>query len=273
MELALRQRLRRVVLESGTRAGRIYNLVIFGTILLSVAGLLVEPHPMRVAAPGEIPGWVDELERLCLLVFMADYLLHLWVSPKPLVYARSFFGLIDLSAVLFFFVPQINSGLILWVFKFGRVLRVFKLLRFMDEAQLLGRALKASARRIGVFLFFVVLAQVVLGYLMVVIESGHPNTQFQTVGQGVYWAIVTMTTVGYGDFVPQTVLGQVLAAVVMLLGFGIIAIPTGIVTVETMQQVRHDQRVCTHCSHAEHRREASHCDRCGAPLPVSAGEA
>ena len=273
MQRALRQRLRRVVLDSDTRAGRIYNLVIFGTILLSVAGLLVEPHPMRVAAPGEIPAWVDELERGCLLVFMVDYLLHLWVSPKPLAYARSFFGLIDLSAVLFFFVPQISSGLILWIFKFGRVLRVFKLLRFMDEAQLLGRALKASARRIGVFLFFVVMAQVVLGYLMVVFESGHPNTQFQTVGQGVYWAIVTMTTVGYGDFVPQTVLGQVLAAVVMLLGFGIIAIPTGIVTAETMQQIRKDTRVCTHCGHADHRREALHCDRCGAPLPVVAGQA
>ena len=273
MELALRQRLRRVVLDSDTRAGRIYNLVIFGTILLSVAGLFMEPHPMRVADSGEIQTWVGEFERGCLLVFMADYLLHLWVSPKPLVYARSFLGLIDLSAVLFFFVPQISSGLILWIFKFGRVLRVFKLLRFMDEAQLLGRALKASARRIGVFLFFVVLTQVVLGYLMVVIESGHPNTQFQTVGQGVYWAIVTMTTVGYGDFVPQTVLGQVLAAVVMLLGFGIIAIPTGIVTVETMQQVRQDQRVCTHCSHADHRREASHCDRCGAPLPAAVVQA
>ena len=273
MELALRQRLRRVVLDSDTQAGRIYNLVIFGTILLSVAGLLVEPHPLRVAAPGEIPAWVGELERVCLLVFMADYLLHLWVSPRPLAYARSFFGLIDLSAVLFFFVPQINSGLILWVFKFGRVLRVFKLLRFMDEAQTLGRALRASARRIGVFLFFVVLTQVVLGYLMVVIESSHPNTQFQTVGQGVYWAIVTMTTVGYGDFVPQTVLGQLLAAVVMLLGFGIIAIPTGIVTVEAMQQVRQDQRVCAGCGHGNHRRDALHCDRCGAPLPASAGKA
>ena len=125
----------------------------------------------------------------------------------------------------------------------------------------------------GVFLFFVVLTQVVLGYLMVVIESSHPNTQFQTVGQGVYWAIVTMTTVGYGDFVPQTVLGQVLAAVVMLLGFGIIAIPTGIVTVETMQQMRQDQRVCAGCGHGDHRRDALHCDRCGAPLPASAGKA
>ena len=114
MELALRQRLRRVVLDSDTRAGRIYNLVIFGTILLSVAGLFMEPHPMRVADSGEIQTWVGEFERGCLLVFMADYLLHLWVSPKPLVYARSFLGLIDLSAVLFFFVPQISSGLILW---------------------------------------------------------------------------------------------------------------------------------------------------------------
>ena len=121
MELALRQRLRRVVLDSDTQAGRIYNLVIFGTILLSVAGLLVEPHPLRVAAPGEIPAWVGELERVCLLVFMADYLLHLWVSPRPLAYARSFFGLIDLSAVLFFFVPQINSGLSLGVQVWPRV--------------------------------------------------------------------------------------------------------------------------------------------------------
>ena len=167
MEVALRQRLRRVVLDSDTRPGRIYNLVIFGTILLSVAGLLVEPHPMRVAAPGEIPPWVDTLERFCLLVFMADYLLHLSVSPKPLAYARSFYGLIDLSAVLFFFVPQIRSGLVLWIFKFARVLRVFKLLRFLDEAQMLGRALRASARRIGVFLFFVVMAQVVLGLSLI----------------------------------------------------------------------------------------------------------
>jgi hypothetical protein len=90
-----------------------------------------------------------QLRRACLLVFIADFLLHLWVTPRPLAYLRSFYGLIDLSAVLFFFVPQISSGLILWIFKFGRVLRVFKLLRFLDEAQLLGNALRASARRTG----------------------------------------------------------------------------------------------------------------------------
>ena len=102
---------------------------------------------------------------------------------------------------------------------------------------------------------------------MVLVESSHPETQFQTVGQGVYWAIVTMTTVGYGDIVPQTVLGQLLAAVVMLLGFGIIAIPTGIITVETMQQVRRGGRECLSCGAQSHRSEALHCDQCGAVLP------
>ena len=138
----------------------------------------------------------------------------------------------------------------------------------MDEAQMLGGALQASARRIGVFLLFVVMAQVVFGYLMVVFESGHPNTQFQTVGQGVYWAIVTMTTVGYGDFVSQALQGQLLAALVMLLGFGIIAIPRGIGTFESIHQARQDRfRICSLCGHEEHRSGAVHCGRSGAVLP------
>ena len=263
----LRLRFRRVVLDADTRAGRIYNLVIFGTILASVAGLLVEPTPTWIIASDQPPDWTNVLERICLGVFIADFLLHLWVTPKPSKYLFSFYGLIDFSAVLFFFIPQISSGLILWIFKFGRVLRVFKLLRFLDEAQLLGDALKASARRIGVFLFFVVMAQVVLGYLMVLVESSHPQSQFQTVGQGVYWAIVTMTTVGYGDIVPQTVLGQLLAAGVMLLGFGIIAIPTGIITVETMEQVRRGGRSCVSCGASAHHKKALRCDQCGSILP------
>ena len=123
-------------------------------------------------------------------------------------YLFSFTGLIDASAVLFFFVPQVRSELLLWVFKFGRILRVFKLLKFIDEARVLGQALRGSARTIGVCLFFVFLLQVVLGYAIFVIESVNPESQFQTVSNGVYWAIVTMTTVGYGDLVPQTALGR-----------------------------------------------------------------
>ena len=270
----IRDRLARVVLESDTRAGRLYNLVVFGAILLSVVGLLFEPAPGLASGSSVlVPAWVDWIDRLALAIFAADLVLHLIASPRPLAYLRSVYGLIDLSAVLFFAVPQINSGLVLWVFKFGRILRVFKLLRFMDEARALGAALKASARRISVFILFVLILQVVLGYVMVVVESFHPQSQFRSVAQGVYWAVVTMTTVGYGDIVPQTALGRILAAAVMLLGFGIIAIPTGIVTVEGLRRagVRADVRTlsCNQCGQPNHRAKARYCDRCGAQLPPS----
>ena len=270
----VRDRLARVVLESDTRAGRLYNLVVFGAILLSVVGLLFEPAPgLASASSALVPAWVDWIDRLALAIFAADLVLHLIASPRPLAYLRSVYGLIDLSAVLFFAVPQINSGLVLWVFKFGRILRVFKLLRFMDEARALGVALKASARRISVFILFVLILQVVLGYVMVVVESFHPQSQFRSVAQGVYWAVVTMTTVGYGDIVPQTALGRILATAVMLLGFGIIAIPTGIVTVEGLRRagVRADLRAfnCDQCGQPNHRAKARYCDRCGAQLPPS----
>ena len=264
----IRARLARVVLASDTSAGRLYNLVVFGAILLSVVGLLFEPAPGIVGLTQ--PVWVDWIDRVALLVFAADYALHLGVSPRPLAYARSLTGLIDLAAVLFFAVPQLDSGLLLWIFKFGRILRVFKLLRFLDEARALGAALKASVRRITVFILFVLILQVVLGYVMVVVESFHPESQFRSVAQGVYWAIVTMTTVGYGDIVPQTALGRILAALVMLLGFGIIAIPTGIVTVEGLRRagVRAGLQTlrCQGCGQPTHRSRAQFCDRCGTAL-------
>ena len=269
---AMRARLARVVLASDTSAGRAYNLVVFGAILLSVVALLFEPAP---GISGLVqPPWVDWIDRLVLLIFAADYLIHLAVSPRPLAYARSLTGLIELAAVLFFAVPQLDSGLLLWIFKFGRLLRVFKLLRFLDEARALAAALKASARRITVFILFVLILQVVLGYVMVVVESFHPESQFRSVAQGVYWAIVTMTTVGYGDIVPQTALGRILAALVMLLGFGIIAIPTGIVTVEGLRRagVRAGLQNlhCGGCGQPTHRSRARFCDRCGTPLPDQA---
>mgnify|MGYP001173045971 FL=1 len=267
---SLRQRLQATVLEASTPAGKAYNAVIFGAILLSVLALLLEPDPLGNSALRQTNVlWIDLVQNLCLSVFAADFVLHLALVEKPRRYLFSFAGLIDASAVLFFFVPQVRSELLLWVFKFGRILRVFKLLKFIDEARVLGQALRGSARTIGVFLFFVVLLQVVLGYSIFVIESARPDSQFQTVGSGVYWAIVTMTTVGYGDVVPQTELGRLLASVVMMLGFGIIAIPTGILTVSGVQH--HKQRglelTCSSCGRQGHRKDALHCDACGASLP------
>ena len=267
-ERSLRQRLRTTVLETATPAGRAYNAAIFGAILLSVLALLLEPDPIANSALRQTEVlWIDWVQNICLGVFAGDFLLHLLLVDRPRRYLFSFTGLIDASAVLFFFVPQVRSELLLWVFKFGRILRVFKLLKFIDEAKVLGQALRGSARTIGVFLFFVFLLQVVLGYAIFVIESANPESQFKTVSSGVYWAIVTMTTVGYGDVVPQTALGRLLASVVMMLGFGIIAIPTGILTVSGVRQNRQSSDLlCTSCGRKGHRQGAHHCDHCGALL-------
>ena len=265
---SLRQRLRTTVLETVTPAGRIYNAVVFGAILLSVLALLLEPDPLANSALRQTEVvWIDWVQNSCLAVFAADFLLHLLLVDRPRRYLFSFTGLIDASAVFFFFVPQVRSELLLWVFKFGRILRVFKLLKFIDEARVLGQALRGSARTIGVYLFFVFLLQVVLGYAIYVIESVNPESQFQTVSNGVYWAIVTMTTVGYGDLVPQTALGRLLASVVMMLGFGIIAIPTGILTISGVRQSRSTAaEPCHRCGRNGHRQDARYCDHCGALL-------
>ena len=143
------------MLEASTLAGKAYNAVIFGAILLSVLALLLEPDPLGNSALRQINVlWIDLVQNLCPSVFAADFVLHLALVEKPRRYLLSFAGLIDASAVLFFFVPQVRSELLLWV---------FKLLKFIDEARVLGQALRGSARTIGVFLFFVVLLQVVLG--------------------------------------------------------------------------------------------------------------
>ncbi|MAR05645.1 MAG: potassium channel protein [Cyanobium sp. NAT70] len=258
-----------MVLETTTLSGRVYNIIVFGAILASVLALLYEPEPFsNTALRGTSIVWVDVLQSICLFVFAVDFFLNFYVSERPFKYLFSFHGLIDLMTLLFFFVPRFRSEILLWVFKFGRILRVFKLLRFIDEAKVLGQALRGSARTIAVYLFFVFMLQVVLGYCIYVVESVNPETQFKTIGNGVYWAIVTMTTVGYGDYVPQTGFGRLLAAVVMMLGFGIIAIPTGILT---YSGVRHQHLTtqgirCHICGRQGHREDAVHCDRCGSIL-------
>ena len=266
---SLQLRLRAMVLETKTVSGRVYNAVVFGAILLSVLALMMDPNPLSTSiySQSEI-GWIQLIQNGCLAVFMADFVLNMYVSERPVKYLFSFYGLIDLLAIVFFVIPQIRSEILLWIFKFGRILRVFKLLRFIDEAKVLGQALQKSARTIVVYLFFVFMLQVVLGYFIFVIESVNPDSPFKTMGNGVYWAIVTMTTVGYGDYVPQTALGRLLASAVMMLGFGIIAIPTGILTYSGVQQQRQELKAnnCPACGRSGHRNDAVHCDRCGGLL-------
>ena len=269
LDRTFRQRLRTTVLETSLPSGRLYNFIVFGAILASVLTLMLEPDPIRNSALSRTNVlWIDLVQNISLLIFVVDFCLHVYVSDRPRKYLFSFYGLFYFAAILFFFIPQLRSELLLWVFKFGRILRVFKLLKFIDEAQVLGKALRGSARTIFVYLFFVFMLQVVLGYFIFVIESYNPSSPFKTVSNGVYWAIVTMTTVGYGDLVPQTSLGRLLASVVMMLGFGIIAIPTGILTFSGVQHHQASQQgnKCQVCGRSGHRIDALRCDQCGSAL-------
>jgi len=207
-------------------------LIIF--IIFSV--LLVFIESMEV--PLSVKPWLMRAEYLFTIVFTAEYLLRLYCSPKPRDYALSFFGIIDLVATLPFYMTWIFTSarylLILRVFRLIRVFRVFKLFNFLREGNLLLRSIILSSRKIFVFFLFVVIMVISLGTIMYMIEGGIPGTQFTNIPKSIYWAIVTMTTVGYGDVTPVTGLGRFLSSIVMLLGYTIMAVPTGIVSVSMM---------------------------------------
>jgi voltage-gated potassium channel len=205
------------------------------------------------------------------LLFTVEYALRLVAVRRPLAYAASFFGVVDLLAILPTYVSLLVPGtqvlLVVRVLRLLRVFRVLKLTRFLTEARVLGRALRASARKISVFLLVVSTVVVVVGALMYAIEGAAHG--FTSIPRSMYWAVVTLTTVGYGDISPKTPLGQALASLVMILGYGIIAVPTGIVTAELTAGAR-DGRVsgqaCPSCGAEGHDVDARFCRRCGAAL-------
>jgi voltage-gated potassium channel len=190
-------------------------------------------------------------------------------APQPVRYARSFFGLVDLLSILPTYVSVLVPGaqalLVIRTLRILRVFRVLKLANYVRESETLMRALYASRRKISVFVFAVFTLVVLFGSLMYLIEG--PEHGFTSIPRGVYWAVVTLTTVGYGDIAPETSLGQTIAAVIMVMGYGIIAVPTGIITAEPTQGSRALSRlVCSKCVDAQHDFDAVHCKRCGARL-------
>jgi voltage-gated potassium channel len=226
----------------------------------SVAGIRARYGPLLQA-----------LEWGFTVLFTVEYLLRLWIVRKPLQYARSFFGIIDLLAVLPSYLMLLSPGgrflLGVRIVRVLRAFRVLKLTRFVGEGDALGAALRASRHKIAVFLVAVLSLVVVIGSLMYLIEGAASG--FTSIPTSVYWAIVTLTTVGYGDIAPATPIGQMLASLVMILGYGIIAVPTGIVTVELGNVARGGARKpapCPGCGAAEHAEDARFCRRCGAAL-------
>ncbi len=255
-----------VIFGHDTAAGKTFDVLLILAILLSVAVVMLD----TVAALDDYHPLFLGAEWIFTVLFTAEYALRLLSVRRPAGYALSFFGVVDLLAVLPTYLSLLVPGgqylIVIRILRVLRVFRVLKLARYVGEARTLGLALRASRYKITVFLFTVLTIVVVVGSFMYLIEG--PDHGFSSIPQGVYWAIVTLTTVGYGDIAPETPLGQTLAALVMIMGYGIIAVPTGIVTVELANQAQRKpsfQR-CAGCGTSDHDSDASYCRRCGAGL-------
>jgi voltage-gated potassium channel len=271
-----RARTYEIIFEHATGAGRAFDVALILTILASVAVVMLESvQSVRFRYGGELIA----LEWIFTLLFTAEYVARLWSVDRPRRYALSFFGLVDLFAVLPTYVSLLVPGgqvfIVIRILRVLRVFRVLKLAQYVGEARILRAAIRASRFKITVFLISVVCIVVLVGSLMYLVEG--PESGFTSIPRGVYWGIVTLTTVGYGDIAPQTAPGQALAALVMILGYGIIAVPTGIWTVELAQQARQGSgvepgargRVCGHCGRVEGDPEAAFCRYCGGSLSGS----
>jgi len=249
-----RPRLERIIFEADTPAGKRFDLALLIAIVLSVLLVALESDPRL---RGQYRSLCEPLELLFSSLFSLEYLLRLLCSKRPWPYARSFFGLVDLVSslppLLTLGIPAGQSLLIVRVLRLLRVFRILRLGSYLDEAQLLRQALVASRRKISVFLLTIVALVVLIGTLMYVIEG--ERSGFTSIPVGIYWAIVTITTVGYGDVAPVTTLGRFVASLVMLLGYSIIAVPTGIVTA-SLQEAQREQR----------QSSTGSCPHCGKPL-------
>ncbi|QSX32090.1 ion transporter [Shewanella avicenniae] len=269
----LKKKLREVIFGTETPAGRWFDLALIACIVLSVALVYVDTVASIHQQYGEL---IYLLEWLFTLIFTVEYGLRLYCSTNPLRYSLSFYGIVDLLSILpsflALFFPGANMTLVIRVLRLFRIFRVLKLLRYLSEGNMLLRAMLQSSRKVFIFFFSVSLIIMVLSAVMYVIEG--PENGFSSIPKSVYWTIVTITTVGYGDITPHTSLGQAIAALTMLLGYSIIAIPTGILTAEIGQEIsRHrDLRRCANCLKKGHEINALYCDRCGSELEAPLSE-
>lgn len=264
-----RARLHEIIYQANTPAGRAFDVALIFLILASVMAVMLESVANVRERHGDL---LRAIEWGLTGAFTLEYVLRVVSVRRPLSYMLSFFGLVDLMAVLPTYLslvlPGAQSFLVVRFLRILRIFRVFKLAAYMVEAQMLRDALVASRRRILVFFMGVLSLVLILAAMMYLIE-GHTTGGFSSIPRSVYWTIVTLTTVGFGDVTPRTGLGQALASVIMLLGYSIIAVPTGIVTAEMTRAhgARIPDRACPGCGRGGHEGDARFCKDCGAALP------
>lgn len=270
-KMTLREKLFQIIFGTDTPAGKWFDIFLIYTILLSVVAVMLD----SVAEVNDQFGLeLYALEWVFTLLFTLEYGVRIWVSPKPLRYVFSFYGAVDLLSIVPTYAalifPGANYLLIIRLLRVLRVFRVLKLVRYSQEASLLMRAMHSSRRKISVFFMSVLVICTVFGSLMFVVEG--PEHGFSSIPKSIYWTIVTVTTVGYGDITPQTVWGQLISTLAMLTGYSIIAIPTGIVSAELIEEARRDKaslashRLCKQCGQNSHPAGAGFCFSCGEPL-------
>lgn len=260
----LRNRVYKIVFESETFAGKLFDLLLMSLIMLSVILIMLESVQKYAE---EYSTLFFTLNLFLTLIFSLEYIVRCLIVPKPWKYIRSFYGLIDLVSVLPFILeilfPHIHFLSVIRIVRLLRIFRIFKMVRFLEESNTMLFSLWRSRRKIFIFLFFILLLTVIMGSIMYVIEE-RSNSQFSSIPQSIYWAIVTMTTVGYGDISPVTTLGKALASVIMILGYAIIAVPTGIITARVINASRRESGIsCNHCLKQGHDSDAEYCKYCG----------
>ncbi len=262
-----KQTVHSVIFEAETKAGKLFDVTLIVVILASVISVFLDTIRDIHDSYGDI---FYVVEWVFTIFFTIEYCLRLWCINNRWLYARSFFGVVDLLGTLPTYLSLFFVGaqylLVIRIIRVLRVFRILRLMRFVGEAELLMSALRASRRKITVFFLSVLTMVVVFGSLMYMVEGEEHG--FTSIPESIYWAVVTLTTVGFGDIIPQTPLGKALASLVMVMGYAVIAVPTGIFAVEMSQAERaqRNTRTCPHCAAEGHSMEASYCWRCGSHL-------
>ena len=262
----LRFRIHEIIFEADTPLGKYFDIALLIFIISSVATVLLETVPYYDQKYIQL---FITLEWIFTIFFTIEYVLRLYSVLKPIKYATSFFGIIDLLAILPSYLSLLFVGtqslMVIRAIRLLRIFRIFKMVSFISEAEYIAGALIASRKKILIFLFTILLITIIFGSVMYLVEGAKNPEQFDSIPRSIYWAIVTMTTVGYGDISPQTDFGQFIAAIVMILGYAVIAVPTGIITSELVRGKKEhvNTQVCRHCSREGHDDDATFCKYCG----------
>ena len=266
-----RKKLWHIIFEHNTPLSKGFDIVLMLAIILSVLVVMLESVVHINNKYGEL---LLAAEWFFTILFTIEYFLRLIASRHPGQYASSFFGIVDLLSFIptyidHFFLTSVSYFLVIRIFRLLRIFRILKMLTFIGEGSMLVRALLKSRTKIFVFMFFMAILVTILGSVMYIVESGRNGEKFSSIPTSIYWAIVTITTVGYGDITPITELGKVISAFIMLLGYAIIAIPTGIVVGEVIGDLKNTHasgRACPNCGIEGHEDRAKFCRRCATQL-------